>query len=258
MNNENHFNKTSFARLLDQAKGKRSINQYARDCGVSTAHISRFLRELVDSPPAPETILKLVSSAHGGVTYEELMDAAGHFIHKEETGYEIYHNEEKNDDSQSNSDDFYKIRRKNHLERRERRNRIFKLNILTYLYDESLEFREINEIDNIWRRRNSLFLEIKNQRNIFLFEGPLRDEISEDKRMIHHFIRVLDMYGEIALNESLDPSDRCVIVVDHPDIFERILRRKPKLLNINIDLMLINSREGIVERSEPLCTNFTD
>lgn len=73
-----NFDKKKFAELLALAKGNRSINQYALQCGVSSAHISRLLRGLVDTPPNPETIKKFASKAQNGVTYEELMEAAGH------------------------------------------------------------------------------------------------------------------------------------------------------------------------------------
>lgn len=76
------FNKKLFAELLDSAKGiTRSINEYAFDVDVSAAHISRFMRCLIDSPPHPSTILKLASSTHNGITYEDFMFACG-FIRK--------------------------------------------------------------------------------------------------------------------------------------------------------------------------------
>ncbi|WP_099638869.1 hypothetical protein [Sporosarcina sp. P3] len=48
--------------------------------GVSTAHISRFLRSLIESPPAPEIIAKLADKAWDEVTYKELMTAADHIV----------------------------------------------------------------------------------------------------------------------------------------------------------------------------------
>lgn len=79
MNNETTFNKEEFAALLDRAKGSdRSINQYANETGVSAAHISRFLRQMIDAPPTPETISKFTDKAWGGVSYMDMMVAAGH------------------------------------------------------------------------------------------------------------------------------------------------------------------------------------
>ena len=73
-----YFDKKAFAKLLTLALGKRSINQYERDSGVSAAHISRLMRELVDTPPSPQTIEKLSAKAHNEVSYEDLMKAAGY------------------------------------------------------------------------------------------------------------------------------------------------------------------------------------
>lgn len=72
------FDSAQFATLLDQAKGKRSINQYARESGVTSAHISRLSRGLLSTPPSPQIIRKLADSAYNGITYEALMAAAGH------------------------------------------------------------------------------------------------------------------------------------------------------------------------------------
>lgn len=78
------FDKKNFAFLLKQAKGDRSINQYALHSGISAAHISRLLRELLDTPPSPETIKLLADKAMNDVTYNDLMKAAGHLINDED------------------------------------------------------------------------------------------------------------------------------------------------------------------------------
>lgn len=78
------FNKEKFADLLNTAKGRRSINQYAADSDVTSAHISRLLRSLLDTPPSPQTIRKLADSAENDITYFELMAAAGHLQESEE------------------------------------------------------------------------------------------------------------------------------------------------------------------------------
>ena len=73
-----HFNKEQFAQLLKIAKGQRSINQYALHSSISSAHISRLLRGLINSPPTVATILKLAEKAHNQITFLDLMMAAGH------------------------------------------------------------------------------------------------------------------------------------------------------------------------------------
>lgn len=72
------FDKELFAKLLELAKGEdRSINKYAADCGISSAHISRLIRGLIDTPPGPTTIKKFADYSKNNVTYEQLMKAAG-------------------------------------------------------------------------------------------------------------------------------------------------------------------------------------
>ena len=79
------FDKKKFAEQLEQAKGNRSINEYARECGISAAHISRLLRQMIDTAPSPDTIEKLVSKAHNGITYYQLMQSAGYLTPNETT-----------------------------------------------------------------------------------------------------------------------------------------------------------------------------
>lgn len=78
------FNKSYFSHLLKKARGSRSINRYASDSGVTSAHISRLLREKIETPPNPDTIKKLSNAAQNSVTYEDLMIAAGHIVREED------------------------------------------------------------------------------------------------------------------------------------------------------------------------------
>lgn len=77
------FDKELFANLLIKAQGKRSLNAYAKEAGVASAHISRFKRAMLDTPPNPLIIKKLADKAEG-VSYEELMAAAGHIASLDE------------------------------------------------------------------------------------------------------------------------------------------------------------------------------
>lgn len=72
------FNKRNFAELLNIARGDRSINKYGHDSDVDPGYISRLLRELIDAAPSPKVIAKLAKKAYSGVTYEDLMTAAGY------------------------------------------------------------------------------------------------------------------------------------------------------------------------------------
>ncbi len=72
------FNKKAFAELLKLAMGDRKLNEYARQSGVSSAHISRLQRAILDTPPSPKIIKKLSEHAQNDISYDLLMQAAGH------------------------------------------------------------------------------------------------------------------------------------------------------------------------------------
>jgi len=69
-------------RLLKVAKGDRSLNRFAEEAGIDAGHLSRVMRGIMVNPPSPETLKKISDNAHNGVTYEELMIAAGHLEKK--------------------------------------------------------------------------------------------------------------------------------------------------------------------------------
>jgi len=73
-----NFNREEFAHLLEKARGNRSINAYAREVGLTGAHLSRLGRGLLTTPPTPQTIDKLASGAANGVSYQDFMQAAGY------------------------------------------------------------------------------------------------------------------------------------------------------------------------------------
>lgn len=83
------FSKIEFGKTLELAKGSRSINQYSKESGVSSAHISRLIRGLLDIAPNPNIIEKLAVCAHNNVTYEDLMETAGHIEHPMELNSEL-------------------------------------------------------------------------------------------------------------------------------------------------------------------------
>jgi repressor LexA len=71
------FDKQAFSALLQKAIGNRTLNEYARQANVSNSYISNLIRCKKDNPPEGKTIKKLADAAHNGVTYFELLEAAG-------------------------------------------------------------------------------------------------------------------------------------------------------------------------------------
>lgn len=82
------FDRKKFSLLLAKAKGDRSINSYGNLAKVDPGYISRLLRQKIETPPGPGVIKKLADFALSGVTYEELMGAAGHL--QEPAGEGLY------------------------------------------------------------------------------------------------------------------------------------------------------------------------
>ena len=78
--------KEGLSYLLDKARGPdRSYREYAKAAGVSATAITRMRKG--DYTPKPDTIEKLTSKAadpRGGVTYTEMMKAAGYSVGESE------------------------------------------------------------------------------------------------------------------------------------------------------------------------------
>ena len=75
----NHFNKEKLAILIQIAIEKeKSLNQYALRAGISSAHISRISRKLLNTPPSPQALQKMANASSGSITYMELMEACGY------------------------------------------------------------------------------------------------------------------------------------------------------------------------------------
>lgn len=74
------FNQEKFRDLLLKARGNRTNEEYAQQSGVSRPYISAYLNLKRNEPPSPEVIRRLASVAYNDVTYDDLMEAAGHII----------------------------------------------------------------------------------------------------------------------------------------------------------------------------------
>jgi len=81
------FDKVKFSELMQKALGERNMSEYALHSGVSLTYISELIKQERDNPPLPKTIRKLAEKAHNGITYEMLMEAAGHL--PKESGFII-------------------------------------------------------------------------------------------------------------------------------------------------------------------------
>lgn len=212
----NNFDTVSFATLLEKAKGDRSINEYANKIDVSAAHISRLLRKLVKSPPAPDTLNKLAGGAYNGVTYSELMLAAGHI-------------DDKSEEASTEN------KRINLLEREKN---FFKI-ILSDLYTRDFEWTLNKTING----PADLMLEITNW------------EYSKWYIEIKPFVTsntIYNVYGQIASIE-LASNIKVSIAVGSQNEFDIFINKPPKSLNANLYVMIVDLNGGGIIKEEKLC-----
>ena len=230
MNSEEQFNKEEFAVLLDRAKGDRSINNFANETGVSAAHISRFLRQIIASPPTPETISKLAAKAHNEVTYQDLMVAAGHLAQQTD-----------NDENR----ELVKDSPFNFRQRREELEKKFIQVILADLYEKPFKWSvekpegRVNYPDMIlnieYEDYNKWYLDF--YPNVYRHRGPS--------------FKLSVVYGTVAMYDLLE-TDKITIVVNDERDFNMIMRRPPLSLRANLYVMLIDLEWGKIVKEEKL------
>lgn len=75
---DHEFNIEKYSELLAKAQGGRSQTDFANDCGLSVAYICKHLNKKIDKAPIPSTLKKIAACAAGGVTYADLLEAAGY------------------------------------------------------------------------------------------------------------------------------------------------------------------------------------
>lgn len=61
--------------LITLAQGDRTQNEFALHCGLSSSALTRIKRN--ERKPTPDTLKKIAERAYNGITYEDLMVAAG-------------------------------------------------------------------------------------------------------------------------------------------------------------------------------------
>lgn len=82
VNIDHEFNIEKYSKLLSQAQGGRTQTKFAKDCGLSVAYICKHLNKRINKPPIPSTLKKIAAVAANGITYEDLLDAAGYDVDK--------------------------------------------------------------------------------------------------------------------------------------------------------------------------------
>ena len=70
--------------LIKMAQGDRSLNTFARECGISKSNLSRILNNKNAYPPKPDTLQKIALHSQNNITYNSLMFAAGYLTSYDE------------------------------------------------------------------------------------------------------------------------------------------------------------------------------
>ena len=82
------FNPDLLIELIKKAQGNRSLNAFARQCGIDAGNLSRILNNKNVVAPKPDTLQKIASQSYNDVTYEDLMIASGYMTLSEDTANE--------------------------------------------------------------------------------------------------------------------------------------------------------------------------
>ena len=216
------FDKELFAVLLKKAKGEdRSINKYAADIDISPAHISRLIRSKIDKAPSPETINKFALGAYNGVTYEMLMQAAGHII--------------KNTDSFESANSNWK-------------------------YDTNLEkdFVQIL-ISELYKNEYEWAIE-KSKGQYYIPDVTIRLKNSEYTTWYielksSYAVKLHDIYRLYGCIATLDltPDTKFSIAVDSIEAFDNLVHTPPASLRANLFIMLVDFNARKIIKEERLC-----
>lgn len=68
--------------LTLKALDNRSINKFSKECGVSTANLSRIINGKISRAPRPETLQKIAMHSNDKVSYEELLTVCNYLNDK--------------------------------------------------------------------------------------------------------------------------------------------------------------------------------
>lgn len=72
------FNPKLLSELLLKAKGSRSLNKFAKQCGISNGNLSKIKNCKTSRPPQAETLQKIAMHSEGNVSYEQLLNVCNY------------------------------------------------------------------------------------------------------------------------------------------------------------------------------------
>ncbi|GEM_PF-1778057 len=263
---KNTFDKSLFSELIQKAKGERTMTKFADDAGTSVSHISRMINAKLESPPSPETIKKLVPTEKNGVTYEDLMIAAGHINKQQLNLFEDYKDDIKYDDiennnnnEQENSEHPFNNERKNRFEKMKLYESLCMSTILYNLRNYELDWRVAKDAKRDFFRFD-LTLELSNNSiDTWLFDFRYIDitnteRFSRSRSIATHY--AMNTWSKLIL-QPISSNSKITVVTDCEIFYDSLLKVKPHNLNLNISIILVDINELKILKEEYVSYNNT-
>lgn len=239
VNTDHEFLLIKYVDLLTQAKGGRSQTEFAKDCGLSTAYICKCLNGRMDKAPIPSTIKKIAAVAANGVSYEDLLDAAGYDVKK-------YTNFGPKDDSNDTFGKFWGLQ----LEK------LATATITTALSKSNLKWSIIG--DSSTDKFFDMHVEIKGNRItdwFFCYVFSKTKDIPEPQSS--QLKRMYTYYGHLATVTS-EVCTMYSFVTDNEEIYDLLTSRPPAALAMYISVILIDVSSLSVIREDYIKTAFSN
>lgn len=223
---DHNFDLEKYSDLLNKAKGSRSQTKFAKDCGLSTAYICKYLNANIKNAPTPTTIKKIAACAANDITLEQLLDAAGYDAKKYISSNPL------------TSDLNFK--------------KLAQATILSNFTNFNFSWNTTKKISDDYDLSIDLSGNIIN-RWIFKFcsEIDFQDLNSE----IQQQNRLFSYYGKI-LSISEIPKLKLSFVTDSKIVYKKLKELPPYMLAMYVSVILIDSKKMIVLNEEYLDSYF--
>lgn len=239
VNADREFNITKYAELLAKAKGGRTQTEFAKDCGLSTAYICKHLNGRIDRAPIPSTLKKIAAAAANGVSYEDLLDAAGYDVSK----YSIVKDSTPNPDNNSRN---WSLKFE----------KLATATITTALSKSNLKWSVKGTADNA--ALYDLDIEIIGEKIshwYFNFTTMNAEEQESDKNSLLN--RMFQYYGRLVLIPT-GINIKYSFVTDSQTFYDMLKANAPSALAMYISLILIDTSTLSVVKEEYVKTAFSD
>lgn len=241
VNADHEFNIERYADLLAKAQGGRTQTEFAKECGLSTAYICKHLNRRIDKAPIPSTLKKIAAAAANGVSYEDLLDAAGYDVSK----YSIMSDSDSNPDRNSRNWglEFEKLAM---------------ATITSALSKSNMKWTLKGASDNNNISRYDLDVEIIDEKIThwyFNFTTVNGEEWGIDKNNLLN--RMYQYYGQLVLMPA-GINTKYSFVTDSQTLYDMLKVNTPSALAMYISLILIDTSTLSVIKEEYVKTAFPD